>query len=253
MFWLADRNCLREATSATNVHKSYRYFGAVPCACVWRAVGPAHATTAVLIRLGLARYCPSLTEVIPCTAIFELDLHFCPNYTCTCQFLCLHLYSGCNAIVLTRFCWLSGTNEHTNTCLTTRNHIMVHTTRDISLEPLFEFVGTVTSKTIPVFALTPGKYLQAYLRQEGGGCVIVRSVIHSFILFVCLRDYWNSNKPISLKLDVCITLSCVLNEYVMVCYDGPTNRKNWLIFGDAAGPGYRFRITFPFLPRDAYA
>jgi len=31
--------------------------------------------------------------------------------------------NSCSAVVLTRFCWLSGTNRHTNTCQNTCNHL----------------------------------------------------------------------------------------------------------------------------------
>ena len=53
------------------------------------------------------------------THVLEVDLHFAPNYTPAKFHVCIS--NGCNAIMLTRFCWLSRTNVHT--CQNTRNHL----------------------------------------------------------------------------------------------------------------------------------
>jgi len=50
------------------------------------------------------------TVASPATPIFELDLHFGPNYTSANFHICIS--NGCNAIELTRFCWLSRTNNN---------------------------------------------------------------------------------------------------------------------------------------------
>jgi len=54
-----------------------------------------------------------------------------------------------------------------------------------------------------------------YLRRQGTG------YNRSFCLCVILADYWKSNEPITLKVEVMI---------------GPTSRKNWLTFAAAPVP-----------------
>jgi len=55
--------------------------------------------------------------------------------------------NGCNAIVRTRFCWLSRTYKHTNTCQNTRNHLS--TTRLVAWTT-FWFVDTYARPDIHV-------------------------------------------------------------------------------------------------------
>jgi len=55
--------------------------------------------------------------------IFKLDRYFGPNYTPRKSLVCLS--KRCNAIMQMRFCWLSRTNTHTDTCPNTRNHLRV--------------------------------------------------------------------------------------------------------------------------------
>jgi len=74
--------------------------------------------------------------------------------------------NGCDAVVLTRFCWLSGTNIHETYkhLPNTRNHITWWSTlQDRSPEPLFGLLNTHThtdknvENIISAFAVTAGK------------------------------------------------------------------------------------------------
>jgi len=92
------------------------------------------------------------------TPSFEFDLHFGHNsQPHTCQ---VHVYisDDCNAIVLTRFWWLSGTNKHTNTCQTTLQDmslvfgLLTHTQAPAD-----------TLKTTPAFVIATGNKRRLHL------------------------------------------------------------------------------------------
>jgi len=64
----------------------------------------------MLRPINLKPLCDAITSAAIHTApVFELDLHFGPNYTSGKFYVCIS--NGCNAIVLTTFCRLSETNK----------------------------------------------------------------------------------------------------------------------------------------------
>ena len=77
------------------------------------------------------------TQYTRTTPVF--DLHFGSSYTSAEFHICI--FNGCDAVVLTRFCWLSGTDIQRTTCHNTRNQLFFYTTRYIS-KTTFWFVDT---------------------------------------------------------------------------------------------------------------
>jgi len=72
--------------------------------------------------------------------------------------------------------------------------------------------------------------LSSVIDSAKGGHVI-GAACHSVCLSFCQQDYWKSNEPILLKLDVMV---------------GPTSRKNWLTFGGDPVSDTDFASLFHF-------
>jgi len=83
------------------------------------------------------------------TPVFEVHLQFGRNYT-PAKFR-VYISIGCNAVVLTRFCRLGGTNRLANvTYQNTRNHI-----QGMSPEPSFWFMNSARNTRWKQYWLSP--------------------------------------------------------------------------------------------------